>query len=108
LPSPASSNAVNYRTTYRYDNFGNQTNTTLPSGAVTTNSFDPNTGNLLSVQAGSSFVALLTYNATNLVASEAERFGTNGFNYDSMGNTTTMTNALNQLLRSGYDAHGEI
>ncbi len=108
LPYPAGSNAANYTTTFTYDSYGNQTSTTLPTGAVVTNSFDANTGNLLSVQAGTNIVTSVTYNANNLVASEGDKFGTNKFGYDSFGNATTLTNALNQVITSGYDADGQI
>ncbi len=66
LPYPAGNNAVNYTTTFTYDPLGNQTSTTLPTGAVITNNFDSNTGNLLSVQAGTNIVTTLAYNANNL------------------------------------------
>jgi RHS repeat-associated protein len=107
-PYPQGANPANYTTRFTYDTNGNQTSVTLASGAVVTNAFNPTNGLLTASFAGSTLIFSNTFNALNLVATEADRFSTNAFAYNSAGNSIRLTNALGQVVQSAYDANGQL
>ncbi len=108
LPHKPGENSESFTTRFTYDQFGNQTSVTLPTGAVIVNSFDPNTGELLSVKAGTNVVTSYTYDSAGNVTAEVDRFGTNSFELDEYGNATRFTNSLGQVISSDYDANGNL
>lgn len=108
-------------TTYTYDpTYNKPTSTTDPLDLVTRTSYDPATGNLLSIvaDAGSSphFNATqrFTYNGHGQVLTATDPLGTvTQYAYDGFGNRTSITRDsggghLNQLTRLGYNAPGDV
>jgi RHS repeat-associated protein len=108
LPYPAGADPVKYTTRYTYDTNDNQTSVVLPTGGVITNKFDP-FGNLLETRDGAgNIIATNAYDANGFMIAEGDQFGALRFGHDAMGNATTMTNSLGQVITSGYDANGDI
>ncbi|MCL4789108.1 MAG: hypothetical protein KJ070_20325 [Verrucomicrobia bacterium] len=81
----------------------------LPTGAVITNEFDPDTGLLLAVKDGDGNVVSATaYNGLGLPITESDAFGSLNYTYDATGNLAHMTNGLGQVVSSLYDPNGNL
>ena len=119
-PKPGSSLSP-LTTTYTYDpTYNKPTSTTDPLGLVTQMSYDPATGNLLSIvaDAGSSshFNATqrFTYSGQGQILTATSPLGTvTQYTYDGSGNRTSITRDagsghLNQLTRMSYSALGDV
>lgn len=108
VPHPVGADPNLYTTRYTYDTNRNQTSVTLATGAVITNLFD-SAGRLLEVRDGTNLISRTDFDpVTGHEIAEADRFGTNRFAYDDMGNCVRMTNSLGGVIYSGYDPNGNL
>ena len=107
-------------TSYAYDPLYNRpTRIADPLGLVTTMSYEPATGNLLSIVAdagGGHFNATqrFTYNGVGQVLTASDPLGVAAqYAYDGFGNPVSVVRdagggRLNQTTRMGYDAPGDV
>ncbi|WP_453087020.1 FG-GAP-like repeat-containing protein [Streptomyces roseus] len=122
-------NAAAFTTTYGYDENGNQTTVTDPSGAVTTTAYDAlnrpisvtdalgqttkttydGNGNVLTTTDPLGKATLHTYTDSGLTASSTDPLGkVTSFGYDPDGNQTSLTTPLGFKTTSTYDADGRL
>ncbi|GAA2637445.1 hypothetical protein GCM10010425_45530 [Streptomyces spororaveus] len=122
-------NAAAYTTSYGYDESGNRTTVTDPSGAVTTTAYDAlnrpvsvtdalgqitktaydGSDNVLSTTDPLGKVTRHTYTDTGLAASSTDPLGrVTSFDYDADGNQTSVTTPLGHRSTSTYDADGRL
>ena len=108
LPYPDGADPAAYTTSFTWDTYGNQTSIRLPAGGVVTNLFDAN-GKLRETRDGDgNLISATTYNSQGLPDSESDKFSTNKFGYDAMGNLKWLTNSLGQVTTSGFDPNGNL
>jgi RHS repeat-associated protein len=107
LPYPAGADPTEYTTRFTYDAFGQQLTVALPSGAVQTNKYDA-AGNLIGTTDENGVSLFSAAYANGLQVAEGDKFGTNFFAYDSMGNVRFLTNSLGKVTTSDYDANGNL
>ncbi len=124
----ATTDALNYTTTFTYDAEGNRLTATDQTGTVTytynqfgevltrtdqlsglsTNSYDPD-GNLISSTNALGKNTSFTYNARGLLLTATNARGkTTSLTYDADGNLTKKTDALGHETQFGYDARGRL
>ncbi|MFJ6480954.1 MULTISPECIES: FG-GAP-like repeat-containing protein [unclassified Streptomyces] len=122
-------NAAAFTTTYGYDENGNQTTVTDPSGAVTTTAYDAlnrpvsvtnalgqitkttydGNDNVLTSTDPLGKVTSYTYTDSGLPASSTDPLGkVTSFGYDPDGNRTSLTTPLGFKTTTTYDADGRM
>lgn len=108
VPYPAGADPAAYTTSFTYDQYGDQTSVTLPTGGIVTNIYD-SYGNLTgSYDEQGNLISFAGYNSDGLPVTDGDQFGTNYYGYDSVGNMTTFTNSLGGVTTSGYDPNGNL
>ncbi len=108
VPYPVGADPATYTTRFTWDAFDNQTSVVLPTGGVITNVYDAN-GNLTETrdEAGN-LISSTTFNSLGLVDSDGDKFGTNRYGFDAIGNLKLFTNSLSKVTTNSYDDNGNL
>jgi RHS repeat-associated protein len=95
-------------TTYTYNEFGQQTSVTLPTGATFFQDYDSR-GNLLALRDGKgSQILAYTYDAHGNVLSETSEGNTSTYKYDSRGNIIETKDADGTITKTEFDASNHL
>jgi RHS repeat-associated protein len=95
-------------TTYTYNEFGQQTSITLPTGATVFQDYDSR-GNLLALRDGKgSQILSYTYDTNGNVLSETSDGTTSTYKYDSRGNVIETKDADGTITKTEYDANNRL
>jgi YD repeat-containing protein len=95
-------------TTYTYNEYGQQTSVTLPTGATLFQDYDYY-GSLLSLRDGKgSEILSYTYDRNGNVLSETSEGSTTRYKYDLRGNVIETTDADGTVTKTEYDANNRL
>jgi RHS repeat-associated protein len=95
-------------TTYTYNQWGQQTSLTLPTGATMFQDYDSR-GNLLAMRDGlGTTILAYTYDSRGNVLSETSEGSTTRYVYDNRGNVVETIDADGTITRTEYDANNRL
>jgi RHS repeat-associated protein len=95
-------------TTYTYNQWGQQTSLTLPTGATMFQDYDSR-GNLLAMRDGlGTTILAYTYDNRGNVLSETSEGSTTRYVYDNRGNVVETIDADGTITRTEYDANNRL
>src|SRR5262249_32203300 len=98
----------NKKTSYTYNDFGQVLSVTDPLMHTVNNTYDPQTGDLLSVQAPATSPAEYRYNSAGNVTATTFGGATSQYMYDSVGHLTETVSPTGVERRTEYDANGNL
>jgi RHS repeat-associated protein len=96
----------NKTTSYSYNNFGQVQSVTDPLGHTVVNTYDPQTGDLLSVQPPATSPTGYLYDALGNVTYTSFGGATTTYQYDSVGRLTSTTSPTGVTRNTRYDRNG--